>query len=58
MDIKQEKQNLVDEYNKLQEGIVKGTQRQQQIIGALQIIEKQENENLPKPTGGEKPKKV
>ena len=48
MDFKTKKQNLVDEFNKNQQIIQQLSQRQQQIIGQLNLIEELEKEETEK----------
>jgi ABC-type uncharacterized transport system ATPase subunit len=43
MDYKNKKKELVEEYNKNQQVLVQLTQRQQQIIGQVQLIEEVES---------------
>jgi len=45
MDLKQKKQQLVDEFNKNQRIIQQLTQRNQRILGALELIQEQEQKN-------------
>jgi len=52
--LKEKKQKLVDEFNRNQQIIQQLTQRQQQIIGQLNLIEELEKEEAEKEKSKEK----